>query len=174
MSDTNDAGREQIGVPVGAVAETRPVTNHASKKVMLRAERKDTVLINGWFETEVVERQNGYYGPRLTLWCEDTGHNYELHGLSFDSGLLLWESVQDEDNFRTGWRKIGEVSAEISATKPYVICQHCELPIRSLQHERFSALGLCERMEEPNEWGKGTGDQTGNGDTDNDRSGGDP
>lgn len=152
--------REQIGVPVGEVADTRPVTDHQSKKVMLRAERGDTVLINDSFTAEVVERQGGYYGPRLTLWSEERELNYKLHGLSFDSGLLLWEAVTNEDNFITGWRKVGEVSAEIAATEPYDICEHCELPIRSLQHERFSALGLCERMEKPNDWGKGTGDGT--------------
>lgn len=128
----------------GTVQSTEPKTDSVSKRVMLRAERGDTVDIEDAGEMEVVQRLETYYGPKLRLCDEDDDdRQYLLIAPGFASNLELWRLIVNEDGFSDGWECLGEVSAEIVDSKQYDICPRCGEPLKTLDHERRSAVGAC-------------------------------
>lgn len=136
---------------------TVPVTNSASKKVMLRAERNDEIeftevvrhlstdhrVPNG---ASVLQRSATYYGPGLLLHTEfnNRDFNYQLTAPGPDTHLYLWGSETDEQEFRKSWFKLAEVKARFADQQPqYDICSDCGEPIKTLEHERSAAFGQC-------------------------------
>lgn len=125
------------------IVSASPQTTPENRQTVLRAERRDTVVINGWFETTVVKRTETYYGPELRLAAER--RNYLLYAPGFDRQLLLWEAETNERGYIEGWRKIGGVDARIDTVEQYDICPQCGSPIRSAEHERLAAIGRCPK-----------------------------
>lgn len=130
--------------------EGEPVTDRRCKTVMLRAERKDTVEVEGSGQFTVVQRTETYFGPKLLLWDEKSEGNYLLTSPGPASQLMFWEPIytDDEEKYRNGWRQDGEVRAFIADTGEYSHCSICRNTIRTLQHERLAAFGV-EHDEPP-------------------------
>jgi hypothetical protein len=140
---------------------TAPVTDHDSKTVMLRAERDDNVrvvdIVDRFSEREpvpreltVIQRSNLYYGPKLLLHSSREGrdYNYQLTAPGPDTYLYLWAAETDTDGFRKAWYKLAEVRAVFGADQPqYDICPDCGGPIKTLEHERYSAFGECPGLD---------------------------
>lgn len=136
---------------------SEPVTDHRSKKVMLRAERDDVITITDIItrlkpadliptEATVVRRTNPYYGPKLLL--SDDENNYLLTAPGPDTQLLLWGPNQTKDGGRSGWYKLAEVTAMFADQQPqYDLCPECGKPMQTLEHERKSAVGACLTAE---------------------------
>lgn len=122
----------------------KPETTPESKRVMLRAERKDTIAIEDGpiEEATVARRTDPYFGPKLLLHHEETG-NWMLTAPGPQSQLMLWEAVTNENDFREGWEQWGEVRAGLLDTKQYDICSYCGEPIKTIDHERQSLFGAC-------------------------------
>lgn len=131
---------------------TGPETNYDSRKVMLRAERKDTIEIAEIvrpiviteppsFDLTLTERTATYFGPELRLAGEDA--NYLLTAPGPNTHLVLWKEETDERGYRTDWTQLAEVKAKIVEMPQYDICSQCETPIRSAEHERQAKLGQC-------------------------------
>lgn len=130
-----------------------PVTDHRSKKVMLRAERNDIITITETItrlkpsepipsEVTVVRRTHPYYGPKLLL--SNGENNYLLTAPGPDTQLLLWAPNRTEDGNRSGWHKLAEVTAVFADQQPqYDLCPECGQPMQTLEHERRSAVGAC-------------------------------
>lgn len=153
---TNNRDIEKSNVEIDG---TDPETNHQSKRVMIRSERHDTVeitdVVQGSWDLPkrytVVQRKRTYYGPCLILYNEDsTGVNYRLTCPGPDTQLLLWQSVGDEEGRIQTWAKVAEVQADIVDTEQYQICEHCDEPLKTLEHERLAIFGACERFDDPN------------------------
>lgn len=137
--------------------EEEPVTDYESKTVMLRAERYDDVEIQEIIaqidptstvpeSLTVTKRTNTYYGPKLEL--DDRGNSYLLTAPGPDAYLLLWGADTEQDGFRNGWRKIAEVQAGFTDQQPqYDLCPYCCEPLKTLEHERESAVGQCSRAD---------------------------
>lgn len=136
---------------------TAPITDHESKKVMLRAERHDRIQFSEVVRrfsqkskipecATVLRRTSPYYGPSLLLHDKEDNLdlNYQLTAPGPDTFLYLWGAETDEDNFRTSWFKIAEIKAEFANQQPqYDICSDCGEPIKTLEHERDVAFGNC-------------------------------
>lgn len=128
-----------------------PTTDHASRKVMLRAERRDSIEITEVerrFDSseipskyKVVKRTETYFGPELLLAAND--RNFLLTAPGPDTHLLLWSEHVNEREYRTDWDRTAEVRASIDETPQYELCDQCGYPIRSEEHERLSLLGQC-------------------------------
>lgn len=121
-----------------------PVTDTESKRLMLRAERGDTIRIGEYGEFEVKKRTNPYFGPKLILEPEHS--DYPISMLTAPgpaSDLQLWFSESDEEGFRTGWTQIAEVSAELVDQKQYDICA-CGEPIKNAEHQKRAFLKIGE------------------------------
>lgn len=139
--------------------ETEPITEHESKLVMIRAERHDRIAI-GSIETQlrsdrsvpdsvtVVRRTDPYFGPKLLL--DDGTENYLLTAPGPDTQLLLWCSEFADDGLRRGWQKLAEVTATFTDEQPqYDLCPMCGEPLKTLEHEREAAFGMCPNVEDP-------------------------
>lgn len=150
-SEDSGARTQREGVLKGP-----PVTDSRSKSVMLRAERKDRIVITdvdemydvgGGIPDEftVARRTQPYFGPKLLL---DTGaENYMLTAPGPNSQLLLWSPVKHEDGGREGWRKMAEVQADFGDELPqYDICSACNEPIKTMEHQREAAFGVCSNV----------------------------
>lgn len=130
-----------------------PSTDYESRKVILRAERQDTVEITNvkqqYSEIEipgffiVVERTDTYYGPELLLAAN--GQNFLLTAPGPDTQLLLWIEKVNEELYREKWAQLAEVQVQISETPQYELCDQCGSPIRSREHARLSAIGRCPK-----------------------------
>lgn len=128
-----------------------PTTDHPSRKAMLRAERRDSIVVTGVeqrFGTSeipskytVVQRTETYFGPELLLAAND--RNFLLTAPGPDTHLLLWSEHVNEREYRTDWARTAEVRVAIDETPQYEICDQCGYPIRSEEHERLSLLGRC-------------------------------
>lgn len=137
--------------------DSEPVTEYDSKMVMLRAERNDRIdiqkTVNQIEPTEaiptsltVARRTNTYYGPKIEL--RDANTEYLLTAPGPDAHLLLWKENRHTDGFRVGWRKIAEVKASFDDQQPqYDLCPYCGEPLKTLEHERESAVGKCPRAD---------------------------
>lgn len=128
-------------------------TEYASKQVMLRAERHDRIEIDSVVtrllerhavpaSVTVVRRSDPYFGPKLLL--DDQTSNYLLTAPGPDTQLLLWCGDYAEDGLRRGWQKLAEVTASLADTQPqYDLCPMCNEPLKTLEHEREAAFGMC-------------------------------
>lgn len=128
-------------------------TDYHSKLVMIRAERHDKIVITGVRRqlrsgieipnrVKVVQRTDPYFGPKLLLYNDS--HNYLMTAPGPDSGLLLWKSVVDSNEQRTGWEKLAEVTARFVDDLPqYDFCPQCGEPLNTLKHEKQAELGCC-------------------------------
>lgn len=131
--------------------DTGPATDYASRKVMLRAERRDTVKIDAIeqrftqegvpTELDVVERTATYFGPEILLQSNDS--NFLLTAPGPDCHLLLWSEIVNERGYRQEWCRLAEVRAAIADTPQYETCDQCGYPIRTEEHERLAAIGRC-------------------------------
>lgn len=133
--------------------ETEPITEHQSKLVMLRAERHDRIAIDSVEsrlqsgqslpdELTVVRRTDAYFGPKLLL--DDGVKNYLLTAPGPDTQLLLWGGEFADDGLRRGWQKLAEVTATLRDEQPqYDRCPMCGEPLKTLEHEREAAFGMC-------------------------------
>lgn len=138
------------------MASTIPETGTTSKRVMLRAERGDALIVT---ETRdivpgiqcpdrftVKTRHDTYYGPDLIL--EADSEEYRVTAPGPDTDLLLWKSMVDESGAQIRWRKLAEVVLDFADdTPPYTICSNCGDPIRTAEHERLSALNRCKALK---------------------------
>lgn len=125
-----------------SIHPTKPATDTQSKRVMLRAERGDTVEVDGYGEMSVVRRRTVYWGPTLILSAEDDTE-YELTAPGRRHQLQLTEAVEDEDGFVIGMRVVDEVTAQLVDTKQYAMCA-CGEPIKNAEHERLAAFRIGE------------------------------
>lgn len=140
--------------------ETESVTTYDSKMVMLRAERHDQVdilsvetkLHSGRTVPEsltVVRRTDPYFGPKLLL--DGASENYLLTAPGPDTQLLLWCGEFADDGLRRGWQKLAEVTARFDDEQPqYDLCPMCGEPLKTLEHEREAAFGMCPNTDETN------------------------
>lgn len=135
----------------------RPKTDHRSKMVMLAGERGDVVNMNTVIEQQkgeqipeevtIIERTSTYHGPKLLAHTEINGEdaNFLITAPGPANDLVVWAAETDEENYRSSWYSIGEVEAELAEDQPnYEVCSGCKNPIRSIEHERRSDLGMCD------------------------------
>lgn len=158
IDDTGKVGNGSSILPSGSQrTDTGPTTDYGSRKVMLSAERRDTIeiesieqrLTQGNIPTdlEVVERTATYFGPELLLQSDD--RNFLLTAPGPDCQLLLWSEIVNERGYRQEWSRLAEVRASIAETPQYEICDQCGYPIRTGEHERLSAIGRCPEGTDP-------------------------
>ena len=125
-----------------------PVTNHATKRVFMRAEHQDdlkiTEKVRGFQEANipdaatVVQRVMTYYGPRLRIEADD--EQFLVTAPGPDAQAFLWEQGD------SGWEKVAEVCLDFSGSLPqYDICPDCGEPLSTLAHRRRSAIGTCQK-----------------------------
>lgn len=157
MSDAPSVGVNLVG--------TKPATDARSKQVMLRAEYRDTVEVTAWVsggrgdgwpdEYTVTERKTTYFGPVLTLHAAVDGEDqqYRLTCPGPDTQLVLWKALLDNEGFIKSYHPIAEVRAKIVDVEQYFVCDHCGEPIQTAWHERLSAFGECENVDDPNGYG---------------------
>lgn len=138
--------------------ETEPITEHRSKLVMIRAERHDRIEIESVktrFRSDrlipddltVARRTDAYFGPKLLL---DNGtENYLLTAPGPETQLLLWCSEFADDGLQRGWQKLAEVTATFTDEQPqYDLCPMCGDPLKTLEHEREAAFGMCPNVDD--------------------------
>lgn len=137
--------------------DSEPVTEYDSKMIMLRAERHDDIEIEEVIEEidstssipdsySVTQRTNTYYGPKLEMKSRQS--DFMLTAPGPDAHLLLWKAKTNADGFRQSWCKLAEVKAKFGESQPqYDLCPYCGEPLKTLDHERDSAVGRCSRTE---------------------------
>lgn len=125
-----------------------PKTNPETKRVLVRAERKDELEITAVDSrleeisipesVTVVQRLTTYYGPKLRV--EADNKQYLVTAPGPDSQALLW---QQRDS---AWHKAAEIRLDFSGSLPeYDICPDCGEPLSTIAHERRAAIGACEK-----------------------------
>jgi len=122
-----------------------PITESHSKRVMLRAERHDTIAIEGWGRWTIVRRTDTYYGPCLLIAPADAECNFNLRLTAPGPGakLQLWFPARDRPGYHKGWHRGPEVEATIIDTEPYEICEGCGEPVKTVEHERVRLFTQC-------------------------------
>lgn len=120
-------------------------TSYDSKKVAMRAEAGDSVVLEGYGEFTVVRRSDPYFGPKITLAPAeaDAEFNVMLTAPGPDSQLQLWWPERDDPGWRSGWVRGAEVTAKLVDTKQYDICS-CGEPIKSAEHAKRSLMRVGE------------------------------
>lgn len=121
-------------------------TSHSTKRVFMRAEQGDEVVIltNRDIEydelpehAEVIRRDITYYGPKLRV--EANGRQYILTAPGPTAEAMLWRQTQSAD-----WKPAQEVKLDFGDSLPkYDICQHCNEPLDTMAHRRRSIIGAC-------------------------------
>jgi hypothetical protein len=127
------------------------VTDYDAKMTMIKAERRDEILLEPVDDVEmeipstvtVARRTETYFGPKLLLYDESAEQNWLLTAPGPESQLHLWPPQHADDGLRRGWMDPIEVTADVDATTQYPICSRCGEPLKTLQHEREAAFGLC-------------------------------
>lgn len=136
-----------------------PETDSDSKTVVIAGERHDRIEITNVvdrFEPEaaipaefsVIRREERFYGPELLLHSETdkTDQNFLLTAPGPTDQLRLWAPQQIDGNRRSGWTAVADIQAALSAEQPpYEVCEQCGEEIRTIEHERMSVLGRCQR-----------------------------
>lgn len=164
--NTDEDEKPLYGVDRAAWRETRggdgTVTEYASKTVMLQAGRRDNIAITEVVDrfqddvripesVSVIKRSARYYGPELLVHDEEDGEdfNYSITCPGPGAHLLLWEpetETYEGRKMRSGWRVAAEIRAALAAEQPpYPECPECGELVRTIQHERVAAIGVCER-----------------------------
>ena len=117
----------------------RPETSHESKRVMARAEHRDTIRVETLGECLVVQRYQTYFGPKLRIEPNDESEDeqYLLTAPDPKSELHMWERDGHD------WQVRAEVTAEIVGTEQYEICEQCGEPLKTAAHRRRRAIGAC-------------------------------
>lgn len=136
------------------------VTDSDSKTVMITAERGDIVTVKSIESTfidtdipeefEVLRRTEPYYGPKLLMFASvnDDERNFLLTAPGPLSQLKLWIDDLAASGKRQGWIEAAEVTASLAVEQPpYERCPECGEMIRSIEHERASISGLCDRKQ---------------------------
>ena len=151
MASSDDPTTYKIE-PGAELAGTETVADHQSKKVMLRAERRDEVKVTRFVrggskwptEYTVVQRTSTYFGPVLLLHTEFNGRdrNFRLTCPGPHSHLILWAYLSNLDGYQHTCQPIAEVEAMIAGTERYRLCDICGQPVRGLWHERYQAFGI--------------------------------
>lgn len=138
------------------IDETKPVTEHSSKNVMLEATTDDIIQITGVHagmrrvpeKMKVVRRTNTYHGPVIRLYPPDDWPgeqtNYELTCPDRFSRLVLWKAVTDHEGYIQQWIKVARVSAEIFQVAGYDFCEGCDEPIKDPMHRSMAMIGQCQ------------------------------
>lgn len=140
--------------PGTQLAGEGPATTEENKKVMLRAEKGDEVVINQPLRgvpnlperLTVIRRVETYHGPEIVTKAELGGEtqSYLLTCPGPESQVIVWEAVTGKDNkWRNGWAPIAEVRTELGDVEQYRICKHCGDPIEDQWHARLSVIGRC-------------------------------
>lgn len=149
FSTTNDSEPDQ-GVRI-------PETDQSSKQLMLCGETQDEVGISTVEERlsdnleipdELIikQRTNTYYGPKL-LVISNSGKEHLITAPGPDSHLLLWAGNQNDRGNRRGWIKLAEVTAHLIDDKSrYHLCQQCNEPLQTADHQRLAAIGQCPNV----------------------------
>jgi hypothetical protein len=136
-----------------------PKTDSDSKTVAIAGERHDTIEITNVverFEPEapipaelsVIRREQRFYGPELLLHSEinETNQNFLLTAPGPTDQLRLWAAQRIDENRRSGWTAVADIQAALSVEQPpYEVCEQCGEEIRTIEHERMSVLGRCQR-----------------------------
>lgn len=136
-----------------------PETDTESKTVVIASERHDIIEITNVVtryepeevipsEFSVVRREQRYYGPELLLYSEieGTDQNFLLTAPGPTEQLRLWAAQKTDADQRSGWVVVADVQVALSAEQaPYESCEQCGEKIRTIEHERMSALGRCQR-----------------------------
>ncbi len=136
-----------------------PKTDSDSKTVLIAGERNDRVEITNIVsqidsettipsELSILRRSQRYYGPELLLHSKIDGadRNFLLTAPGPTDQLQLWAAQQTDGSRRQGWTAIAEVHAVLAAEQPpYEVCDQCGEEIRTIEHERMSVLGRCQR-----------------------------
>lgn len=117
-----------------------PVSALKTKRALLVANHKDTLVIEGHGEMKVAKRTDPYYGPCITLW--DGESNYRLHGCGFAYDPLLWEAISDEEGFIQEWERVGHVSVELTEVGKAEQCECGEL-LKTRKDKRMALVGVC-------------------------------
>jgi hypothetical protein len=100
---------------------------------------------------EITRRVVTYYGPELacTPVDDDASGTYRLTCPGPNSQLILWKTITGaEEYWKEGYAPIAEVKATLGDLEQYNICDHCGRPLRGLWHERLSAVGACEDVDD--------------------------
>ena len=129
-------------------------TDSNSKAVMLRGEYDDVVHIEKVIssaastvtvpsEFTILQRQQTYYGPELELTDNDC--RWLLTAPAPDTQLLLWQAIETSTGYIEGWERVAEVKASLKEPGQYDICPQCGNPIKTIEHEREAAIGICQR-----------------------------
>ena len=136
------------------VTGTEPITDSHSKRVMLRAERHDSIVVDHVLHQvdsnfdvpgplEVIRRSTTYFGPELKL-MDSSGSNYKLTAPGPDRNLLMWKADTDDDGYCNAWRVVAEVTCDFGKNlDQYETCPDCGQPIKSAEHERVALIGEC-------------------------------
>lgn len=128
--------------------EGNPETNPETKRVLVRAERKDELeitAVDSCFEdvsvpdiVTVVQRLMTYYGPKLRV--EADGEQYLVTAPGPDTQALLWRQRD------SAWHKAAEIRLDFTGSLPeYDICPDCGEPLSTIAHERRAAIGACQK-----------------------------
>lgn len=128
--------------------DTEPATEYSCKEVMLRAERHDSLVVEGYGELTVSRRTETYYGPKLECTGPDEESTFMLTAASPAHDLWLWRAIETEGGLQEGWELVDEVTAEVGEVSQYDICPHCGEPLRTLEHEQQAAVGLCNLADD--------------------------
>jgi hypothetical protein len=124
-------------------------TTHSTKRVFMRAEREDRIIITDVVENSggenipdtatVVQRNNTYYGPKLRIEAPDKSEQYLLTAPGPQTQAIFWcRSGSD-------WQEVAEVCLDFDGSVPqYDICLHCGEPLSTIAHQRRSVIGACE------------------------------
>lgn len=134
---------------------TKPLTDEASKTVMIAAERRDLIRIeeivtkadgtvNIPNELSVIRKTTKYYGPELLLYseCDGEGLNFRMSAPGPGSYLHLWKAVTNERGGRESYVLVAEVKATL-LDGTYEMCPDCQMPFKTRRHERLAAIGRC-------------------------------
>jgi hypothetical protein len=119
-----------------------PVSDYASKTVMLVASHDDVISVEGYGEMTVAKRTDTYFGPELTLVAND-GTNYRLVAPGFALDLELWRAVTDDEDFVEGWNRVGEIAAKLAEVGDAPQCECGELLSTRREKRQAFIAGVC-------------------------------
>lgn len=136
-----------MAVRAGTI-DGNPKTNPETKRVMVRAERKDELeitAVDSHLEevsvpdtVTVVQRLMTYYGPKLRVEADD--EQYLVTAPGPDTQALLWHQRD------SAWHKAAEIRLDFTGSLPeYDICPDCGEPLSTIAHERRAAIGACQK-----------------------------
>lgn len=144
--------REEIGDPTAR-------TDYDSQTVMMTAERHDNIVVKQLVKEykrdssipnklKVIKKIDRFHGPEILTHARGGGseYNYLLTAPGPKMQLFLWVGVGPVEGIRRDWALLAEIKATLAAEQPpYQECQLCGELIRTIEHERKSVMGNCNR-----------------------------